>query len=220
MALIGNFREFNIVNLIQLNCIEKKTARLTFNYMGKMGVIYFEGGEITHAQFGDYTGPDAVYKALRITEGEFKVEDGVKTNIRTNDIKWSELILEGMRLLDETQANQGEVYRSLVSSLMGIDKVIAALVVKKENAVPEGFSDFEEVQLYSNILSLFSIFMNRASKSTHLSFFKKATITFDDKILLIVDKGSHIIGVFLVANVSLSIIEPRILSEINNFMSE
>ena len=220
MALIGNFREFNIVNLIQLNCIEKKTARLTFNYMGKMGVIYFEDGEIVHAQFGDYTGPEAIYKALRITEGEFKVEEGIKTNIRTNDIKWSELILEGMRLLDETQATQGEVYRNLVSLLMNMDKVIAALVVKKENAVPEGFSDFEEVQLYSNVLAAFSVFMNRASKATNLSFFKKATVTFDDKILLIIDKGTHIVGVFLAPNVSLNVVEPRILSEVNNFISE
>ncbi len=220
MALIGNFREFNIVNLIQLNCIEKKTARLTFNYMGKIGVIYFEGGEITHAQFGNLTGPDAVYKALRITEGEFKVEEGVKTNIRTNDIKWSELILEGMRLLDETQATQGEVYRSLITALMSIDKVIAALVVKKEGAVPEGFSDFEEVELYSNVISFFSILLNRSSKLTSLSFFKKAVVTFDDKILLVVDKGSHVVGVFLSPNVSLKVIEPRILSEINNYVSE
>ncbi len=35
MALIGNLKEVNLVNLIQLNCLEK-TAKLTFNYRGKI----------------------------------------------------------------------------------------------------------------------------------------------------------------------------------------
>lgn len=45
-----------------------------------------------------------------LTEGEFKIEDGIRTNIKTNEIKWSELVLEGMRIYDEDQVGQDEVH--------------------------------------------------------------------------------------------------------------
>ena len=51
MALVGNLKDLKLANLIQLNCMERNTAKLTIDYAGKYGTIYFQGGQVAHAEF-------------------------------------------------------------------------------------------------------------------------------------------------------------------------
>jgi hypothetical protein len=66
--------------------------------------VYFDGGEIAHAQMGEVQGEEAVYELLLWQAGTFEVEQGVKPPARTINVPWSALIMEGMRRLDERQA--------------------------------------------------------------------------------------------------------------------
>ena len=216
MALIGNLKEFSLVNLIQLNCLEKKTAKLTFNYRGKIGVIYFENGEIPHAQFDNSTGPDAMHKVIHLNEGEFKIEEGIRTNLKTNHVKWSELILEGMRLYDESQVGQDETHNVMIRNIMQVDSVLAVLVVQLDGTTLAN-SDFEEIELYSNILAFFMSRLQVAGQQTNIGHLKQAVISFKDKQLVIFDLDPNIIGVFFQAQVDVKKLIPQINREISNY---
>lgn len=219
MALIGNLKELNLVSLIQLNCMEKKTAKLTFNYRGKIGVIYFENGEIPHAQFDNFTGPDAIFRAIHLSEGEFKIEDGIRTNIKTNETRWSELILEGLRIYDESQVGQDQAHAVLVKNLMQIDGVLAAIILLKDGT-PMAHSSFEEVDLYSAILALTTSKLQNVGKTSGIGYLHHVIVSFSDKTLMVYDRDPNIIGVFLGPQANLKNAEGLIQKELQNFANE
>ncbi|MFQ6001765.1 MAG: DUF4388 domain-containing protein, partial [Anaerolineae bacterium] len=97
MPLEGNLRDFSLVNIIQLNCNERNTAKVTLDRQGKEGVIFFDGGSIKHAAFGSLVGEEAVYELLRWRDANFRVESGVTTEEKTVKTNWNALLLEGMR---------------------------------------------------------------------------------------------------------------------------
>lgn len=219
MALMGNLKEVNLVSLIQMTCLDKKTAKLTFNYRGKIGVVYFDDGHIPHAQYDNLVGPDAIYRAIHLTEGEFKIEEGIRTNIKTNDIKWSELVLEGMRIYDESQVGQDEVHTTLKNNLLQIDGVLAVLILLKDGT-PLANSDFEEVELYSNILSFFAGRLQSVGKNSGINYFNSAVLNFSDKVLLVYDRDPHIIGIFFNPQVNVASVEPLINKELQSYRNE
>ena len=222
MALIGNLKELNLVNLIQLNCIEKKTAKLTFNYRGKIGVIYFDNGEIPHAQFDNISGPEAIYRAIHLPEGEFKIEEGIRTNIRTNDVKWSELILEGMRIYDESQIGQDQINSDFIKKMEQIDRSIIAVILLGKDGTPKTSTDLQEneLKLYCAMLSFAACKMQNIGRLSGVGYFKEGTIFFSDKILMIFDRDPDIIGVFANAQANLKSLEPILLKEIQNYTNE
>lgn len=222
MALIGNLKELNLVNLIQLNCIEKKVAKLTFNYRGKIGVIYFDNGEIPHAQFDGKSGPDAIHKAIHIPEGEFKIEEEIRTNIRTNDVKWSELILEGMRIFDESQIGQDQYYTEFVRKIEHADKNILAVMILMKDGSLRANTDLQEseISLYCAMLSFFAVKAQNVGRQSGLGYLKSAAISFSDKTLMVFDKDPDIICVFLSSKASLKVVEPILHREIQSYLNE
>lgn len=101
MALKGNLTDISIADLIQLNCQSGVRARLTARRGGDELTVYFDGGEIAHAQVRDVRGEEAVYELLAWPEGTFEVEQGVAPPERTIRVPWSALVMEGLRRLDE-----------------------------------------------------------------------------------------------------------------------
>ena len=79
MALRGNITDISIADLIQLNCQSGAQARLTARCSddGAELAVYFDGGEIVHAQLDDTQGEEAVYELLRWQSGSFEVEQGI-----------------------------------------------------------------------------------------------------------------------------------------------
>lgn len=131
MAITGELKDFGLVTLIQINCIEKKSARLTINSKGKEAIIYFENGEIAHAQYADLTGTHAVHQALTLNDGYFRLEEGISPQVRTNKLPWMFVLMEGIRLLDERRVDEDKrpleqrVVEDL-TKLHGVDWVMAA----------------------------------------------------------------------------------------------
>lgn len=108
MALKGNLTDIHIADLIQLNCQSGARARLTAQHDGDELVVYFDGGEIVHAQVRDVRGEEAVYELLTWETGTFEVEPDVAAPDQTIQIPWSALVMEGMRRLDEGRRGQPE----------------------------------------------------------------------------------------------------------------
>ncbi len=103
MALKGNLTDISIADLIQLNCQAGTQARLTARHADQELVMYFDGGEIVHAQVGEVQGEEAVYELLMWQEGTFEVEQGLAPPARTINLPWSALVMEGMRRRDEKE---------------------------------------------------------------------------------------------------------------------
>ncbi len=104
MALTGNLTEMSFTDLIQFYSISRLTAAVTISSPAGPehdGILYLEGGDVVDARFGELTGVEAVRRALRLKEGEFRVEFNVKCAERTIFEPWGKLVLEEMCSDDE-----------------------------------------------------------------------------------------------------------------------
>ena len=113
MALTGNLSETSFTDLIQFYSISRQTAAVRIvSPAGPEhdGVLYIEGGDVVDASFGELTGLDAVRRALRLKDGEFRVEMNVRASRRTVFEPWSRLVLEEM--VSEDEAHYAEALSS------------------------------------------------------------------------------------------------------------
>ena len=97
----GNLSDMTVMDLIQHNCMEQKTARLKLSQKNQSAEIYFQNGNMTHAVFGDLSGEEAVYQIIPWEDGEFLLENGIIATETTITQNWSGILLEGVRRLDE-----------------------------------------------------------------------------------------------------------------------
>jgi predicted regulator of Ras-like GTPase activity (Roadblock/LC7/MglB family) len=138
MALVGNLRDLKLPNLIQLNCMERNTAKLTVEHAGKYGIIYFQDGQIAHAEYDPDIGEQALFRLLHLSEGKFKVENGVRPPIISISSNWNNLLLEGLHQLDTIEITDDSRSVRLLNMLMNVKGVKKAGVVNKKGMVLKG----------------------------------------------------------------------------------
>jgi hypothetical protein len=107
MALEGNLRDIDLGDLIQLNCQSGARARLTAHHDDQESTLYFDDGDVVHAQLGGLEGEEAVYELLTWETGTFELKRDIGPPARTITTPWSALIMEGMRRRDERR-QQGQ----------------------------------------------------------------------------------------------------------------
>jgi len=69
--------------------------------------VFFAEGQVKHATYGALTGDEAVFKVLRWTGGSFELNFEGKTDLETTKLNTQGLLMEGLRLLDESQRDGG-----------------------------------------------------------------------------------------------------------------
>jgi len=117
MALVGDLKDLNIATLVQLNCVEKNTAELTVSARKGPATVFFNKGEIVHATYSGERGEDALYRILSLAEGEFRVTAVTEVPDRTIFTSWESLLLEGMRVIDETERGKARIAESVGEEL-------------------------------------------------------------------------------------------------------
>ena len=142
MALVGNLRDLKLPNLIQLNCMERNSAKLTIEHAGKYGIVYFHEGQIVHAEYDPDIGEKALFRLLGLPEGKFKVENGVRAPMSTITTHWNNLLLEGLHQLDTMHASDEGKERRLLEMFMNVKGVRRAAIISKEGEVQK--SDFQD----------------------------------------------------------------------------
>jgi predicted regulator of Ras-like GTPase activity (Roadblock/LC7/MglB family) len=156
MALVGNLRDLKLPNLIQLNCMERNTAKLTIEHAGKYGIVYFHDGQIVHAEYDPDIGEKALYRLLVLSEGNFKVENGVRPPLITITTHWNNLLLEGLHQLDTRQSSSEGKDIRLLEMLMNVKGVKKAGIINREGKVVR--SDFHpEKEFALQALSYFEV---------------------------------------------------------------
>lgn len=121
MAVKGNLQDISLTNLIQINCQSGITGQLLLEHDGEKGQIYFNTGAIVHAVYGAHSGKKAFYELLRWADGQFDLEKDRAAPTQTITNHWSDLLLEGLRQLDEqnTLEEEPEEIQSVVPDNIG-----------------------------------------------------------------------------------------------------
>jgi predicted regulator of Ras-like GTPase activity (Roadblock/LC7/MglB family) len=135
MALVGNLRDLKLPNLIQLNCMEKNTAKLTIEYAGKYGFVYFQDGNVVHAELDPEVGEEALFRMLALQEGKFRVENGVRPPVISITTPWNSLLLKGLHHLDTLQISDESRHLHLLSMLMNIKGVRNTALINAEGNI-------------------------------------------------------------------------------------
>lgn len=94
------------IDVIQLKCLAAATVALDFfDESGAHGRLYFEGGDIVHAEAGDHSGEQAVADIISWKRG--RVEEAVDPApvIRTIHVGWQGLLLNVVHQVDERNSN-------------------------------------------------------------------------------------------------------------------
>jgi len=70
--------------------------------------MFFTDGQINHALYGDLKGDSAVYKVLTWIAGSFEIDFAGVSNEQSTTQSTQGLLLEGLRLLDESNRDTEE----------------------------------------------------------------------------------------------------------------
>jgi hypothetical protein len=85
----------------------RKSCQLKLNNEGEKCEVFFVEGQVKHATYGSLLGDQAVFKVLRWTGGNFELNFEGKTDQETTQLNTQGLLMEGLRLLDESQRDGG-----------------------------------------------------------------------------------------------------------------
>jgi len=112
----GNLSQMNVIDLMQSLEMGRKSCQLTLTKDGEKCEVFFVEGQVKHATYGSLVGDPAVFKVLRWTGGNFQLDFEGKTDQETTQLNTQGLLMEGLRLLDESQRDGGEAAESAVAS--------------------------------------------------------------------------------------------------------
>ncbi|HEX8351755.1 MAG TPA: DUF4388 domain-containing protein, partial [Pyrinomonadaceae bacterium] len=101
MALTGQLSDMSLAELIEFFCNQRKTGRLKIDYPRGHSVFFIKEGELVDAKVGALSGPEAVYFSLTLPNAAFDFSPDVQATRRTIDNAWTQVVLEGLRRLDE-----------------------------------------------------------------------------------------------------------------------
>lgn len=97
----GRLKDMSMADIIQTLYLGRRTAAVNIGSEEGAGKVFVENGNIVHASFRGLSGEGALYHLLSWKDGEFEVEMDVKTQEKTISANVEQLLLEGMKKLDE-----------------------------------------------------------------------------------------------------------------------
>ncbi len=111
-VLSGSLSHLDLPGVVQMLTHSKQSGALHVNTSGTDGVLFFDSGEITHAESGDLIGDDAVIAVVQNCNGAdtggYKFVPGASAATRTVLRDATSLLLDALRVLDEDN-NEAEV---------------------------------------------------------------------------------------------------------------
>jgi CheY-like chemotaxis protein len=103
----GSLSQMNVIDLMQSLEMGRKSCKLSLSNQGDKCEVFFVEGQVKHATYGSLVGDQAVFKVLRWTGGNFQLDFDGKTDKETTQLNTQGLLMEGLRLLDESSRDGG-----------------------------------------------------------------------------------------------------------------
>jgi CheY-like chemotaxis protein len=107
-VLRGSLAQMNVIDLMQSLEMGRKSCLLSLIREDEKCDVYFTEGQVVHAVYGNLKGDQAVFKVLRWTGGNFQLDFEGKTTETSTQLNTQGLLMEGLRLLDESNRDGGE----------------------------------------------------------------------------------------------------------------
>src|SRR6185436_4596404 len=101
MALTGHLSDLSLSELLEFFCNQRKSGRLKVLYPDGAGYFFLQAGSVVDARIGVLQGIDAVFYALTLPNAEFEFNAEAESVNRTINQPWTQVVLEGLRRLDE-----------------------------------------------------------------------------------------------------------------------
>ncbi|KAA3617678.1 MAG: response regulator [Calditrichaeota bacterium] len=195
----GRISDFQLSDLIQMNCLGRLTNAITVETMEKKGIIYFEDGNIIHSTVGDLDGEEAFYEIICWQGGSFAINKGAKADQETIMKGWQSLMLEGLRRNDEKRETE-EVLDSDEIKKQQVDEIFSKFIETKgvhllilfdktgKPFVTKLNKQFEEKYDVDNIKEQIENLIKQEKKLSsllNLSTKKEITIEYDEGLLKI-----------------------------------
>jgi DNA-binding response OmpR family regulator len=140
----GKLFDLQLTDIVQMNCLGRVTTSLVITKDDHRGVIYFNDGEIVHAECDDMVGEEAFYNILRWQEGKFVSNIGVLPPRETISSTWEHLLVEGMKRKDEggttsskIEKTEGPRSKETETPVSQVDRAFDHLEGRKKKAEPE-----------------------------------------------------------------------------------
>ena len=189
MALVGNLKDLKLPNIIQLNCMERNVARMTIEARDLVGEIFFQDGQMIHAIYNGKSGEGAVHELLLLKEGLFRIENGIKPTEHTIQNSWSNLLLEGLRVIDEGKETVEGQLQDMKQSILAVKGVMECEILNEKaeivassvsNEKRIGYSylvvfSYKEARYFAERIDESLNFFNMKLPSTKIICFKYGT---------------------------------------------
>jgi CheY-like chemotaxis protein len=108
-ALEGNLSHLDLPGVIQMLQHSRQTGALHVNGDTADGIVFFDAGDVSHAESGDLIGDEAVVHIVKgcngLDKGVYKFVPGDTATTRTVLRSATELMLEALRAFDEERAD-------------------------------------------------------------------------------------------------------------------
>ena len=96
--------QVGLQDVLQMECLGRKTSILAVSAGSQRGQIYIAQGEIVHAECGQLQGEMALYSLLGLSGGEFSLHPFSEPTRRTISGQYEFLLMEAARLRDENSS--------------------------------------------------------------------------------------------------------------------
>jgi CheY-like chemotaxis protein len=111
-SLSGSLEHLDLPGIVQMLDQTRKTGALHVNAGETDAVLFFESGEIHHAECGKLTGEEAVVQIVKNCQlagsGVYKLVAGTSSNQRTVHRRSMDLLLDALREFDEAHGHPAE----------------------------------------------------------------------------------------------------------------
>jgi hypothetical protein len=111
-SLSGNLAHLDLPGIVQMLEQSRQTGALHVNAREIDAVLFFENGEICHAECGTLIGEEAVMQVIQDCQqggiGVYKLVTGATAKKRTVHRSATDLLLDALREFDENQREPAE----------------------------------------------------------------------------------------------------------------
>jgi CheY-like chemotaxis protein len=104
----GMVRQVGLMELLQLECLGRKSSILEIKASDTEGRIYISEGSIIHAETGGILGEKALARLYGLKGGEFRLAPFTQPSRQTIDGQWEALLMEAAQTSDEQAGEAAE----------------------------------------------------------------------------------------------------------------
>ena len=216
----GAVAGLSLTDVIQLKGHNKYTGCITVEYGENKGTIYFADGEIIHAELGNLSGEEAIYRIIKWPGGTFNIHPEMTSAICTIHYRTDFLLLEALRRMDEENAGASrpaEIAQSVpprrtmskvAARLMEIGAITYAVLLDKQGG-PVQDNSIEAAALAAKGLFLART-GNRLGDLLGLGEVKAASVRTRNFDLLMYDSKQHYLSIAVDPSSNLDSVEAEI----------